>query len=82
MAAMHLLRRCLAAAVLLVCGSTLMSRADAQGLTTGPLATLQSELSTMSLHAPGNVGIMVEDLNTGLRSSSGSRTATSISIAR
>ncbi len=30
---------------------------------------LQTELSTMSMHAPGNVGIMVEDLATGLSSS-------------
>jgi beta-lactamase class A len=65
MTAMRLPRRALVAAVLLLC-STLSSRADALGLTTGPLATLQAELSAMSLHAPGNVGIMVEDLNTGL----------------
>jgi beta-lactamase class A len=35
----------------------------------GPLGVLQAELSTMSMHAPGNVGIMVEDLATGLSTS-------------
>jgi beta-lactamase class A len=52
--------------MLLLC-SMLVSRADA--LTAGPLGELQSQLSSMSMHAPGNVGIMVEDLNTGLSSS-------------
>ncbi len=47
--------------------AALTTRADA--LAPGPLGTLQTELSTMSLHAPGNVGIMVEDLATGLSSS-------------
>jgi beta-lactamase class A len=35
----------------------------------GPLGSLQTELSAMSMHAPGNVGIMVEDLTTGLSTS-------------
>jgi beta-lactamase class A len=35
----------------------------------GPLAVLQTELSSMSAHAPGNVGIMIEDLTTGLSDS-------------
>ena len=33
-----------------------------------PLAPLQSQLSTLTMHAPGRVGIAVEDLATGLRS--------------
>lgn len=44
-----------------------MTRADA--FAPGPLGTLQTELSTMSLHAPGHVGIMVEDLATGITTS-------------
>ena len=44
-----------------------MTRADASA--PGPLGVLQTELSTMSMHAPGNVGIMVEDLATGLSTS-------------
>jgi beta-lactamase class A len=63
---MRLLRRCVVAVVLIVC-STFASRADA--FAPGPLGALQSELSAMSLHAPGSVGIMVEDLNTGLTTS-------------
>jgi beta-lactamase class A len=63
---MRLLRRTCVAVVLIVC-STFASRADA--FAPGPLGALQSELSAMSLHAPGNVGIMVEDLNTGLTTS-------------
>jgi beta-lactamase class A len=63
---MRLLRRSLVAVVLLVC-STFAARADA--LTAGPLGDLQAQLSSMSMHAPGNVGIMIEDLNTGLSSS-------------
>jgi beta-lactamase class A len=63
---MRLLRRSVVAVVLVVC-STFASRADA--FAPGPLGALQSELSAMSLHAPGNVGIMVEDLNTGLTTS-------------
>lgn len=35
----------------------------------GPLGALQSQLAAMSLHAPGHVGVMIEDLSTGLRSS-------------
>jgi beta-lactamase class A len=66
MAAMQLLRRIFVAVTLLVCGA-FMARADAAG--PGPLGTLQTELSAMSMHAPGNVGIMVEDLTTGLTTS-------------
>jgi beta-lactamase class A len=63
---MRLLRRSLVAVALLVC-IALQSRADAYA--PGPLGTLQAELSALSMHAPGNVGIMVEDLNTGLSTS-------------
>ena len=66
MAAMRLLRRICVAVALLVFGAC-MTRADA--IAPGPLGTLQTELSTMSMHAPGNVGIMVEDLATGWSSS-------------
>jgi beta-lactamase class A len=66
MTAMPSLRRVFVAVALLVFGA-LTTRADA--LVPGPLGTLQSELSSMSMHAPGNVGIMVEDLATGLSTS-------------
>ena len=66
MAAMRLLRRVFVAVALLIF-SALATRADAAA--PGPLGVLQTELSTMSMHAPGNVGIMVEDLATGLTSS-------------
>jgi beta-lactamase class A len=65
MAAMRSLRRVLVAVLLVF--SALATRADADA--PGPLGTLQAELSAMSVHAPGNVGIMVEDLTTGLSSS-------------
>jgi beta-lactamase class A len=65
MTAMHLLRRVFVAVALLF--SALAARADA--VAPGPLGALQTELSTMSMHAPGNVGIMVEDLITGLSTS-------------
>ncbi len=65
MAAMHSLRRVFVAVALLF--SALAARADA--VAPGPLGVLQTELSTMSMHAPGNVGIMVEDLTTGLSTS-------------
>ncbi|MBC5829611.1 MAG: serine hydrolase, partial [Candidatus Eremiobacteraeota bacterium] len=35
----------------------------------GPLADLQAQLSTMSLHAPGHVAMEVQDLSTGMTSS-------------
>ncbi len=35
----------------------------------GPLVNLQTQLSLMSAHAPGHVGIAVEDLTTGLETS-------------
>lgn len=66
MSAMRGLRR-LFVAVVLVLFASLTTQANA--LAPGPLGTLQTELSTMSMHAPGNVGIMVEDLATGLSSS-------------
>jgi beta-lactamase class A len=66
MAAMQLLRRVFVAVALLVL-SALTTRADAAA--PGPLGVLQTELSTMSMHAPGNVGIMIEDLATGLSTS-------------
>ena len=34
----------------------------------GPLGDLQLQLSSLSMHAPGNVGIVVKDLTTGLTS--------------
>jgi beta-lactamase class A len=66
MAAMRLPRRLFVAVALLVF-SAFTTRADAAA--PGPLGALQTELSTMSLHAPGHVGIMIEDLATGLTSS-------------
>lgn len=67
MSVMSRLRRVFVVA-LLVCGVlSYAGRADA--LAPGPLGVLQTELSTMSMHAPGHVGIMVEDLATGLSSS-------------
>jgi beta-lactamase class A len=63
---MQLLRRILVAVTLLLFGA-LSARADAAA--PGPLGVLQTQLSAMSLHAPGSVGIMVEDLATGLTSS-------------
>ena len=35
----------------------------------GPLGDLQLQLATMSMHAPGHIGLMVEDLTTGLSTS-------------
>jgi len=66
MTAMRLPRRVFVAVALLIF-SAFTTRADAAA--PGPLGTLQTELSTMSMHAPGNVGIMVEDLATGLSTS-------------
>jgi beta-lactamase class A len=63
---MQLLRRVFVAVALLIFGA-FTTRADAAA--PGPLGTLQTELSTMSMHAPGNVGIMIEDLATGLTTS-------------
>ena len=34
----------------------------------GPLGELQLQLSSLSMHAPGNVGIVIKDLSTGLTS--------------
>jgi beta-lactamase class A len=67
MAAMRLLRRSVVAVLLVVCIG-FASRADALNAP-GPLGSLQLQLSAMSLHAPGHVGIMVEDLATGLSTS-------------
>ena len=64
---MRLLRRSVVAVLLVTC-SALASRADA-AIAPGPLGALQLKLSAMSQHAPGHVGIMVEDLQTGLSSS-------------
>jgi beta-lactamase class A len=64
MTAMRLLRRTFVAVVLAVLAVIVSERADAS-FAPGPLGTLQTELSTMSQHAPGNVGIMVRDLTTG-----------------
>ena len=43
------------------CGSSAPARAAA-----GPLADLERNLSALSARAPGNVGVMVEDVTTGL----------------
>jgi len=63
MSAMRLLRSLVALAVLcaLACGTTVPARAAA-----GPLVDLARNLSELSSRAPGNVGIMVEDVDTGL----------------
>jgi beta-lactamase class A len=63
---MRLPRRLFVAVALFVF-SAFTTRADAAA--PGPLGALQTELSMMSLHAPGHVGIMIEDLATGLTSS-------------
>lgn len=47
----------------LVCG--VRTAADATAIP-GPLVQLQSELDVLSTHAPGNVGVFVKDLTTGL----------------
>ena len=54
-------------AVVCLLFAAFLSPADA--FAPGPLGQLQTELSTMSMHAPGHVGIMVQDLATGLSSS-------------
>ena len=63
---MRLLRRFFVA---VVCTALAASATRADAYAPGPLGALQSKLSTMSQHAPGNVGIMVEDLATGYSSS-------------
>jgi beta-lactamase class A len=65
---LHSLRRALVIATFvlpLVCG--LRTAANASAIP-GPLVQLQSELSLISTHAPGHVGIFVKDLTTGLSS--------------
>jgi beta-lactamase class A len=63
---MNVLRRiCVAATLVLFFG--VVGRADA--LEPGPLGDLQLQLSSLSSHAPGHIGVMVEDLTTGLSSS-------------
>jgi beta-lactamase class A len=62
------LRRLFAAATIVVLSAVTSVRTEA-ALTPGPLADLQVQLAAMSMHAPGRVGIMVEDLTTGLTSS-------------
>src|SRR5580692_915051 len=71
MAPMRGLRRVFVAVVLLLFGvlSICLVEGRADAFAPGPLGQLQTELSTMSMHAPGHVGIMVEDLATGLSSS-------------
>lgn len=64
---MHL-RRLFAAAAIVVSTALTSVRAEA-ALPAGPLVDLQTQLAAMSMHAPGHVGIMVEDLTTGLSSS-------------
>jgi beta-lactamase class A len=63
---MRLLRRFIVA---VVCAALAASATCAEAYAPGPLGALQSKLSSMSQHAPGNVGIMVEDLATGYSSS-------------
>jgi beta-lactamase class A len=67
MRVMKLPRRLFVAVSVLFFSAVTTMRADA--VVPGPLGALQTQLSTMSLHAPGNVGIMIEDLATGLTSS-------------
>jgi beta-lactamase class A len=63
---MSVLRRvCVVVTVLVFC--CLAGRADA--VEPGPLGDLQLQLSSLSNHAPGHIGVMVEDLTTGLSSS-------------
>jgi beta-lactamase class A len=64
---MRLVRRVFAATLFLLLGA-MVSRADAI-VEPGPLGDLQLQLATMSRHAPGSVGIMVEDLTTGASTS-------------
>jgi beta-lactamase class A len=64
---MRLLRRFFVAVVFVVLAA-FVTRAGASAAP-GPLGALQAELSLASEHAPGHVGIMVEDLATGYSSS-------------
>jgi beta-lactamase class A len=41
----------------------------AEALEPGPLGDLQLQLASLSIHAPGHIGVMVEDLTTGLSTS-------------
>ena len=43
--------------------------ARAEALEPGPLGDLQLQLASLSTHAPGHIGVMVEDLTTGLSTS-------------
>ncbi len=62
---MRLLRRSTVAVALFVFSLFAPAhQADAQ--MPGPLGVLQARISSMSMHAPGHVGIMIEDLNTGM----------------
>jgi beta-lactamase class A len=63
---MRLLRRVFVAVLFAVLAAP-ASRAGA--FAPGPLGALQSKLSSATLHAPGHVAIMVEDLATGFSSS-------------
>jgi len=69
MAAMRSLRRTFVAVVVLLCVISASGLRAQAAFAPGPLGTLQAELAAMSMHAPGNVGIMVEDLTTGLSTS-------------
>jgi beta-lactamase class A len=62
---MRLLRRTFAAVLLVAITAT---AADAAAMP-GPLGALQTQLTTMMAHAPGHVGVMIEDLTTGLTTS-------------
>jgi beta-lactamase class A len=64
---MRLLRRVFVAVVFAVLAA-FAARAGANAAP-GPLGALQAELSLATEHAPGHVGIMVEDLATGYSSS-------------
>jgi beta-lactamase class A len=81
MSAMRPLRILVALAVLcaLACGTTLPARAEA-----GPLVALERNLSAISARAPGNVGVMVEDVatgfSTGINSSANMPAASTIKI--
>ncbi|MDQ2679683.1 MAG: class A beta-lactamase-related serine hydrolase [Candidatus Eremiobacteraeota bacterium] len=58
--------RLVAATLVLFMGLPIVARA---AITPAPLALLQSQLSAMSMRAPGHIGLEIQDLATGLTSS-------------
>jgi len=59
-------RICVAVTCVLFFGA--IGRAEAS-IEPGPLGDLQLQLASLSTHAPGHIGVMVEDLTTGLSTS-------------